>query len=44
MSQLWVAMIYYLILAYIKFQTKFDRSLLELTRMVKETLFPSNDD
>ncbi len=39
MSQLWVAMIYYLILAYIKFQTKFDRSLLELTRMVKETLF-----
>lgn len=39
LSQVWVAMIYYLILSYIKFQTKFDRSLLELTRMVKETLF-----
>ena len=39
LSQLWVAMIYYLILSYIKFQTKFDRSLLEFTRMVKETLF-----
>ena len=31
-------MIYYLLLAYIKFQTKFAKSLLELTRMVKETL------
>jgi len=31
-------MIYYLLLAYIKFQTKFDKSLLELTRMIKETL------
>lgn len=39
MSQIWVAMIYYLILSYIKFQTKFDRSLLELTRMVEATLF-----
>jgi len=39
LCQVWVAMIYYLILSYIKFQTKFDRSLLELTRMVKETLF-----
>ena len=38
LSQIWVAMIYYLLLAYIKFQTKFGRSLLELTRMVKETL------
>lgn len=37
-SQVWVAMIYYLLLAYIKFQTKFAKSLLELTRMVKETL------
>lgn len=39
LSQVWVAMTYYLILSYIKFQTKFDRSLLELTRMVRETLF-----
>ena len=39
MSQIWVAMTYYLILSYIKFQTKFDRSLLELTRMVEATLF-----
>jgi hypothetical protein len=39
LSQIWVAMIYYLILSYVKFQTKFDRSLLELSRMVKETLF-----
>ena len=39
LSQVWVAMIYYLLLSYIKFQTKFDGSLLELTRMVRETLF-----
>jgi len=39
LSQIWVAMIYYLLLAYIKFQTRFPRSLLELTRMVRETLF-----
>ena len=38
MSQVWVAMIYYLLLVYIKFQTKFSRSLLELTRMLKEIL------
>ncbi len=39
LSQIWVAMIYYLLLAYIKFQTKFPKSLLELTRMVREVLF-----
>ena len=38
MTQVWVAMIYYLLLAYVKFQTRFTRSLLELTRMVRETL------
>lgn len=38
MTQIWIAMIYYLLLAYIKFQTKFKKSLLELTRMIKETL------
>lgn len=38
MTQIWIAMIYYLLLAYIKFQTKFENSLLELTRMIKETV------
>jgi hypothetical protein len=38
MTQIWIAMIYYLLLAYIKFQTKLTKSLLELTRMIKETL------
>ena len=39
MIQIWVAMIYYLLLAYIKHQTKFTGSLLELSRLVKEALF-----
>lgn len=39
LSQIWIAMIYYLLLAYIKFQTKFSKSLLELTRMIREVLF-----
>ena len=38
LTQIWVAMLYYLLLAYIKFQTKFRKSLLELTRMVREVL------
>lgn len=38
LSQVWVAMIFYLLLAYIKFQTRFKGSLLELTRMIRETL------
>lgn len=38
LTQIWVAMIYYLLLAYIKFQTKYVKSLLELTRIVRETL------
>lgn len=38
MTQIWIAMIYYLLLAYIKRQTKFKGSLLDLTRMVAETL------
>lgn len=38
MTQIWVAMIYYLLLNYIKFQTKFKKSLLEFTRMIRETL------
>ena len=38
LTQIWIAMIYYLLLAYIKFQTKFEKSLLTLTRMIKETI------
>lgn len=39
MTQIWTAMIIYLLLAYIKHQVKFSRSLLELTRIIKESLF-----
>lgn len=38
MTQIWIAMTYYLLLSYIKFQTKFSKSLLELTRMIREVL------
>lgn len=38
LSQLWIAMCYYLLLAYIKFQTKYGHSLFYLHRIVKETL------
>jgi hypothetical protein len=38
MTQIWIAMIYYLLLSYIKFQTKFKKSILELSRMINETL------
>ena len=39
MTQIWIAMIYYLLLAYIKYQTKWGYTLLELTRMIREILF-----
>src|SRR3989338_324147 len=38
MSQVWVAMIYYLLVSYIKFQTRYPSSLLRLTWLLKETL------
>jgi len=38
LTQIWVAMIYFLLLAWIKFQTKFQGSLLDLTRMIGEVL------
>jgi hypothetical protein len=38
MTQIWAAMIYYLLLAFIKFQTKCRHSLHELTRIVGELL------
>jgi hypothetical protein len=38
MTQIWVAMCYFLILAYIKYQTRFKRSLFYLHKMVQDTL------
>ena len=39
LSQIWVAMIYTLLLAYIKFQTSFSGSILNLSRIIQESLF-----
>jgi hypothetical protein len=39
MTQIWVAMSYYLLLTYIKYQTKYAHSLLTLNRLIRETLF-----
>lgn len=38
MIQIWVAMIYYLLIAFIKHQTKFEGSLLKLSRIVSEAI------
>jgi len=38
MTQIWTAMIYYLLLSFIKFQTKYSYSMKELTRIIKELL------
>ena len=38
MTQIWVAMSYYLLLAYLKFHTSYKFSLFYLHRLVKETL------
>lgn len=38
-SQIWIAMIYYFLLCYIKYQTKYSYSLLEFTRIISEALF-----
>jgi hypothetical protein len=38
-TQIWIAMIYYLLLCYIKYQTKYSYSLLEFTRIIGEALF-----
>lgn len=43
MTQIWTAMIYYLLLSFIKFQTKFSRSLHELTRIIREILLDSHN-
>jgi IS4 transposase len=39
LSQIWVAMCYYLLLTYIKYQTKYAQSLTELTRILSEAVF-----
>ena len=39
MSQIWIAMIYTLLLAYIKFQTNLSFSVLKLARIINEALF-----
>jgi hypothetical protein len=38
MTQVWIAMIYYLLLTYIKYQTKFGNTLLSLHRIIREAL------
>lgn len=38
MTQIWVAMCYYLLLAYVKYQARYARSLFYLHRIVQETL------
>lgn len=38
LTQIWVAMCYYLLLTYIKYQTKYSYSLTELGRMIREVL------
>ena len=39
MTQVWIAMCCYLLLAYIKYQTKYSYPLLELSRIIAETIF-----
>ena len=39
LTQIWIAMCYYLLLSYIKYQTKYSYSLLELSRIFSETIF-----
>jgi len=39
LTQIWVGMCYYLLLTYIKYQTKYGYSLLHLSRIIRETLF-----
>lgn len=38
LTQIWVAMCYFLLLSYIKYQTKFRYPLIELSRIIRETL------
>jgi hypothetical protein len=39
LTQIWVAMCYYMLLSYIRYRTKYSYSLLDLSRMISETIF-----
>jgi hypothetical protein len=39
LTQIWTAMIHYLLLSYVKYQTKYRYSLLEFSRMIQAALF-----
>ncbi len=39
MTQIWIVMITYLLLAYLKYQTKCQYSLLHIQRLLRENLF-----
>lgn len=39
LTQIWTAMIHYLLLSHVKFQTKYDYSLLEFSRLIQNALF-----
>lgn len=41
--QIWTALIYYLLLAFIKFQTQYKFTLLHFTRVLREALFQKTD-
>ncbi len=43
MIQIWTALIYYLLLAYIKYQTRYQYTLLHFTRVIREALFHKID-
>jgi len=43
MTQIWTALIYYLLLAYIKYQTRYAYQLLHFTRVIREALFQRID-
>jgi len=43
LTQIWIAMIYYLLLAYIRFQTKLKKSLLDFTRLIRDSLLFRRD-
>ena len=43
MTQIWTALVYYLLLSYIKFQTRYAFSLLHFTRVIHEALFLRTD-
>ena len=43
MIQIWTALIYYLLLAFIKFQTRYKFTLLHFTRVIEEALFHRTD-